>query len=256
MCLLLIGNRVHPEYPLVVAANRDEYYHRPTQPAGFWNEHPALLAGRDLEKGGTWFGIDTTGRLAAVTNYREPPGPESGRRSRGFLVRDYLTGVETAAKYLAEVSDDLKAYDGFNLIAGDQDNLLFLSTYVKEPVVLGEGIHGISNGALDFPWPKVILGKARLEQLLRASAAPDQEELLELLADRNIPDITSKPASDPDPETERMLVPIFVHGENFGTRSSTILICDRRGRIRFIEKSFDEEGNATGMLIFEFDVEK
>ncbi len=256
MCLILIGNHVHPAYPLVIAANRDEYFQRPTQKAAFWDDYPSILAGRDLEKGGTWLGIDADGRVAAVTNYREPPGPAPGNLSRGFLVRDYLIGSGTAAEYLTDVSKKLDRYDGFNLFAGDQKSLFFLSTYVHKPRLLDPGIHGISNGELDYPWPKVILGKSRFGKLLQDPVEIDENKLFELMADRSVPDISSMPPSDLDQKTQRMVAPIFVHGDNYGTRSTTILLCDQNGRIRFIEKSFDKKGKPSDIVTFEFTLEK
>ena len=258
MCLVLIAYRVHPAYPLVIAANRDEYFQRPTRAAGFWDDHPGVLAGRDLEKGGTWLGIDIRGRVAAVTNYREPPQrrPGTGDLSRGFLVRDYLTGTGAVRDYLGLVARNLHRYDGFNLFAGDQRSLFFLSTYLKEPAAFAPGVHGISNGALDYPWPKVLLGKSLFEEILRIPDVLAEEKLFELLADRSVPDIAPMPESGLDPDTERLIAPVFVHGGNYGTRSSTVLTCSMEGRVRFIEKSFDKDAGETGTVTFEFTLEE
>ena len=258
MCLVLIGYHVHPVYPLVIAANRDEFFQRPTRKAGFWEDHPNVLAGRDLEKGGTWLGIDRRGRVAAVTNYREPSRQliDSGDLSRGFLVRDYLTGVNPVREYLGEVARNLRRYDGFNLFAGDQQTLFFISTYMVEPASLAPGIHGISNGALDYPWPKVLLGKSRFDGILQNTDDINEEDLFTLLADRTVPDTGPTPEAGLDIDTARLLAPIFVHGENYGTRSSTVLLCNREGKVRFTEKSFDQDAGDAGTVTFEFTLEK
>lgn len=258
MCLVLIGYHVHPAYPLVIAANRDEFFHRPTRKAGFWEDQPTVLAGRDLEKGGTWLGIDTAGRVAAVTNYREPPQQRtnSGDLSRGFLVRDYLTGSSPVQVFLEDVARNLHRYDGFNLFAGDQRNLYFISTYMEKPVSLAPGIHGISNGALDYPWPKVLLGKSRFDGILQKQEVINEEDFFTLLADRTVPDTGPVPESGLDIDTARLIAPIFVHGEKYGTRSSTVLLCSREGKVKFTEKSFDKDGGETGTVTFEFTLEE
>jgi len=248
---------MHPACPLVIAANRDEFFHRPTAKAGFWQDYPSILAGRDLEKGGTWLGIDTSGRLAAVTNYREPSRPmEPAVLSRGFLVRDYLAGTSTAHEYLTSVAGKLQRYDGFNLFAGDPQSLWFISTYLTQPRLLTPGLHGISNGDMDYPWPKVLLGKARLAQLIDNSGSVDEAGLFELLANRSVPEIPSTVESGLDRNTEQMLAPIFVHGEDYGTRCSTVLLYSREGSVRFTEKSFDRAGKETGTVTFDLTLER
>jgi uncharacterized protein with NRDE domain len=258
MCLVLIGYHVHPAYPLVIAANRDEFFHRPARPAAFWEDFPSILAGRDLEKGGTWFGIDTSGRVAAVTNYREPPRitPISGSLSRGYLVRDYLAGAGSVREYLQVVARNLHRYDGFNLFAGDRQSLSFISSYLPQPRLLTPGIHGISNGDLDYPWPKVLKGKARLATLLDASDTIDEAGLFELLADRTVPEMPAAAASGLERSTERILAPIFVHSEDYGTRCSTLLLYSREGQVRFTEKSFDQAGKQTGTVTFALTLEE
>lgn len=247
---------MHPAYPLVIAANRDEYFHRPTAKADFWQDYPSILAGRDLQKGGTWLGIGTTGRVAAVTNYREPSRPmELAALSRGGLVSDYLTGTSPAHEYLTSVARKLQRYEGFNLIAGGPQSLWFISTYLPQPRLLIRGVHGISNGDLDYPWPKVLLGKARIARLLETMGDIDVSALFELLADRTIPETSSGPQAGVDPGTQRMLSPIFVHGEDYGTRCSTVLLCSREGKVRFIERSFDQDAMETGTVTFEFTLE-
>ena len=254
MCLILIGCQVHPAYPLVIAANRDEYFTRPAARAGFWRDYPAVLAGRDLQAGGTWLGIDASGRVAAVTNYHEPSrrGAGTAVRSRGFLVRDYLTGGGSARDYMGRLARDLDAYDGFNLVAGDAQALWFISTYLARPRQINPGIHGISNGDLDHPWPKVLLGKARFTRLLEGAHDLDEAALFALLADRSVPELPADAPAGMDRDTQRLLAPIFVHGKEYGTRCSTVVWWRRDGKVRFVEKRFDAAGKEAGKSGFEF----
>jgi uncharacterized protein with NRDE domain len=259
MCLILIGYHAHPAYPLVIAANRDEYFRRATREAGFWQDYPSILAGRDLEQGGTWLGVDRTGRFAAVTNYRAASRrtAPAATRSRGLLVRDYLTGASPAREYLALVAGNLAHYDGFNLFAGDPQSLAFIGTAVPHPRLLPHGVHGISNGDLDAPWPKVLLGKARIARLLDIPGDIDTAGLFELLADRSVPNPVTTPATaGEDGDSLRMLAPIFVHGEDYGTRCSTVLLYNQDGTVRFMEKSFDQDAMETGTVSFEFTLVK
>jgi len=155
MCLIIIAIDIHPQYPLVIAANRDEYYHRPTAPLAFWDDMPDVLAGRDLAGGGTWLGISRTGRLAAVTNYRDPAHQDPEARSRGLLITHFLAGSIPADVYFKNLIDAGENYNGFNLVAGDMGRLWWMSNISKEIKKLTPGISGISNRLLDTPWPPV-----------------------------------------------------------------------------------------------------
>ena len=166
MCLLIFAHQLSADYPLMVAANRDEFYARPTAPAAFWPEYPGLLAGRDLEQGGTWMGVTREGRFAAVTNYRDPDVAMPAPRSRGELPLDYLAGSTTPASYLAELAKRGGEYAGFNLLVGDRDSLwYFANSGGQAPRALSPGLYGLSNARLDTPWPKVERGKAMLLSL-------------------------------------------------------------------------------------------
>ena len=251
MCLILIAYQQHPDYPLIIAANRDEFFQRPTCPAEFWEDYPDILAGRDLEKGGTWLGINKSGCMAAVTNYREPSAEKSGLLSRGSLVKDYLQGDLSAKVYLNGLTDRRDHYDGFNLFAGDKEGLWFISSYMKTPRVLQPGVHGIGNGELDTPWPKVVLGTKVLSDLLEKDTELEPEALFSLLADRTIPDDIQLPDTGVGTQLERMLAPIFVSGGHYGTRSSTVLLCHVSGQINFTERCFDVAGQQGKTRSFE-----
>jgi uncharacterized protein with NRDE domain len=245
MCLIFVAIEVHPKYPLVIAANRDEFYDRPSAPASFWREAPQLLAGKDLRAGGTWLGVTKTGRIAALTNYRDPKSNRADAPSRGALVSDFLLGRNKPVSYLEKVAADANRYNGFNLLVGQGFNFYYYSNRAKEQSALEPGIHGLSNHLLDTPWPKVEKGKQALRTLL-AQESFRPEDLLRFLLDR-------EPAADdvlPDTgvglEMERMLSPVFISSPGYGTRSSTIVLLDCAGMLTLVEKSFqNSSGNST-----------
>ncbi len=248
MCIVLIAWCTCPGVPLVLAANRDEYHERPTRTAGFWDDAPAIYGGRDLQQGGSWLALDRSGRIAAVTNLREPGTRRSGARSRGLLVSDYLRGNLAPAAYLRRVAAG--DYDGFNLLVGDHDGLWFMNSSRAEPVALGAGVYGISNGELDCPWPKVARGKAELERILSRQPGHDPEsvtEMFSLLAERTLPADTELPDTGIGLEWERLLAPLFVQAGAYGTRSSTALFMHADKGFQFYERTFDYLGHETGV---------
>jgi uncharacterized protein with NRDE domain len=185
MCLIAFAYKTHPRYSLVVAANRDEFYRRPTAPVDFWPECPCVLAGRDLEQGGTWLGVSRDGRFAALTNYRDPAANRPDARSRGELVRDYLCGSMSPQEYLERVKASGGDYNGFNLLVGDAGGLWYYSNRTDVVAAVAPGVHGLSNHLLDTPWPKVAKAKAGLAACL---AGPDDAlatGLFALLAERS-----------------------------------------------------------------------
>ena len=252
MCLLLFSFNKHPDYPVILAANRDEYFERPTEAASFWDDCPSILAGRDLRQGGTWMGVNKEGRIAAVTNYREPSLNKPDAISRGALVSDYLQGNESAEDYIHKVMIESHAYDEFNLLVGDKQSLLFYSSVEDDYQTLKPGLYGLSNGKLDSPWPKVGKGKAALENIILASEEPEPEKLFDLLADKTIAADSELPSTGVSIEWERRLSPLFVHFEGYGTRSSTVLLIDRQGKVFFSERSFDKEGQVIDTCSYEF----
>jgi uncharacterized protein with NRDE domain len=254
MCLLLLAIKSHPVYKLVIAANRDEYYDRPTAPASFWDDRSDLLAGRDLRAGGTWFGITKKGRIAAITNYRDPASLKSHAPSRGELVSDFLTGEEKPKEYLASL--DLKAggYNGFNLIVGTKDQICWHSNRGNGTRSLMPGIYGVSNHLLDTPWPKVSRGKAALEEILSEQSVPSPAALLNMLLDRSIPDDDNLPDTGVGLEWERLLSPIFISSPNYGTRSSAILLIDQNDHVTFMERSHISSQDNSIEVVFEFQI--
>ena len=185
MCLILFAWRQHADYPLIVIANRDEYYARPTLDAHWW-EDADIFAGRDLEAGGTWLGCSRNGRFAAVTNVREAGGMKSGKQSRGALTRDYLCGDDAADAYLRQLATRDQDYAGFNLLLGDAQGLWFYSNREHEIKPIEAGVYGLSNGRFDEPWPKLSSGKAELAAILHDQVDPSQ--LMQILTDHQVAD--------------------------------------------------------------------
>lgn len=236
MCLILLAWCAHPDYPLVVAANRDEFFARPTEPAGFWPEAPQVLAGRDLKAGGTWLGVSLNGRFAALTNYRDPARIKTGAPSRGELVSRFLKGLQSPTAYIEELESCAGRYNGFNLVFGDPGGLWCFSNCGDGERKLAPGVYGLSNHLLDTPWPKVARGKSALNAALRA--LPNEVPLLALLRDDNIAPDEALPRTGVSLEWERLLSAAFVRSPGYGTRSATVLLMDAAGNVRFIEQGF------------------
>jgi len=248
MCLILFAYRAHPAYRLVVAANRDEWFRRPTAPAAFWADAPDILAGRDLEQGGTWLGVTRHGRFAAITNFRDPGSHRADAPSRGGLVSAFLLADIAPATYLEQLRPKAPAYNGFSLLVGDGASLGYLSNREDKVRNLGPGIYGLSNHLLDVQWPKVEIGKKRLATWLDDDCGP--EALLALLDDTRAAPDAALPRTGVTIEWERRLSSLRIVGEGYGTRSSTALVIGISGEMRFLERSFGEDGAETGVAQF------
>jgi len=238
MCLILFSYRSHPSYPLILAANRDEFYERPTAPAAFWDDAPHILAGRDLKEGGTWLGITRTGRLAAITNYRDPRAVRDHAPSRGTLVSGFLGGDESPEEYIRRIRADAGRYSGFNLILGEGGALFHFSNMTDAFQKIAPGMHGISNHLLDTPWPKVERGKRLLEDIISDRRDVSPEEIFRILADTTHPDDRQLPDTGVGVAWERVLSAICIRSEGYGTRSSTVILVDGEGNVSFVERSF------------------
>jgi uncharacterized protein with NRDE domain len=256
MCLILLAIDQHPDYPWLIAANRDEFRERPTAPLGWWRDHPQVLAGRDLAAGGTWMGLTRKGRFAAVTNYREtrsvfPRGP-----SRGALVSDFLTGEMPPEAYLKVIATQGQRYNGFNLVLGDTCSGLFYygnrgiaagSRSHDAPNRLTPGIYGLSNHRLDTPWPKVERGKRRVADCLATQGRAQEEGLTEalfdVLADRSQPDDADLPDTGVGLTWERILAPLFINNPHYGTRSCSVVRLDHRDHLTIVERTIPQPGH-------------
>jgi uncharacterized protein with NRDE domain len=249
VCLALIAVAAHPRLRLVIAANRDEFHARAAQPA-HWS--PAgVLAGVDAVAGGTWFGVDATGRWALVTNFREGVARDPSAPSRGELVIRALSDRSPPLICAAVIAADGERYHGFNLLIGEGEGAAYVSNRASGAISLGPGIHGLSNHLLETPWPKVVRSKARLGAWL-ATEDDALEPLFALLADRNQPDPSTLPSTGVAPEWERLLSSPFIVDPRYGTRCSTVLAVANDGTARFVERSFDPRGEQTGEAPFEF----
>jgi uncharacterized protein with NRDE domain len=252
MCLILLAWDSHPDYSLIVAANRDEFYDRPTAPAAFWADAPSVLGGRDLRAAGTWLGLDRRGRFAAVTNYRQGEREPAAARSRGRLVSDFLTTGVPAQEYIARVEQDADRYNGFNLIIGAAGSLLYFSNREGTPRTLKPGVYGLSNHLLDSPWPKVTSGKTGLSALLEQGGPQLITDLFALLADRSQPADELLPDTGIGHQWERLLATAFISSQEYGTRSSTVVLIGRNRRVVFVERSFGPSGKPGEPVRFEF----
>jgi uncharacterized protein with NRDE domain len=238
MCLILLFFDPHADDPLIVAANRDEYYDRPTSPLAFWREAPHVLAGRDIRGGGAWIGVTRKGRIAALTNYRDPSAIMQNAPSRGLLVRNFLEGTDSPRNYLKQIRTNTRRYNPFNLLVGDWFDLYYYSNRNDEIRQLESGLYGLSNHLLDTPWPKVQKGKESLETLIKSKKRVAPEELFSILADRSFPPADLLPDTGVGPKRERLLSPIFITSRIYGTRSATVLIINRTGRLTIAERTF------------------
>jgi uncharacterized protein with NRDE domain len=254
MCLLLISFNNHPEYPLIVAANRDEFYNRPTATAHFWKDHPKLLAGKDLEAGGTWLGITKNGRFAAVTNYRDMRTLKKNASSRGELVTNFLLSKDSPLIYGHGLNEKADDYNGYNLLFSDIETLYYFSNQTKQLTQLTEGVYGLSNHLLDTPWQKVVKSKkAFLEVTSEEEIVTD--DLFKILSDETETPDDQLPDTGLSSELEKAVSPVFIKSENYGTRSSTILLINSMNEVLFIEKSLDTGTKSWQESRFEFKIE-
>lgn len=237
MCSIFLAYDVHPKHRLIVAANRDEFLDRPTAAAGYWDDAPGVLAGRDLRGGGTWLGLGADHRFAAVTNYRDPAAP-AGRLSRGKLVSDFISGIDSPERYLENTAGRGAEYSGFNLVVSDSRSLWYYSNRGGAPRELSSGVYGLSNHLLDTPWPKVVNGKSALKAALSDSEDVRIEQLFALLASDAQAMDDQLPDTGIGLEKERALSPIFIQTPNYGTRSATVVLESTDGATVFCERTF------------------
>jgi len=259
MCLIFLSVHQHPNYPLIVAANRDEFYGRRTSAAAFWNNHPAVLGGCDLEAVkpdgtcGTWMGINKNGRIAMVTNYRDLKNLKSSAPSRGHLVTDFLLSTETPEHYLKMIEPRANEFNGFNLVVGGADGLFYLSNYKKGVDKIENGFHGLSNALLDTPWPKVKNGKEVMRPLFRQEKINVDKILDALRYEHQAPD-EQLPDTGVGLERERMLSSMFIKMPNYGSRCSTVVTIDNNNHAEFTERVYDLTTFEFKQQTFAFDI--
>lgn len=255
MCLVFLALEQHERYPFILAANRDEFYNRPAAPAHFWSEWHDVAAGQDLgapaSPPGTWLGMTRGGRVALITNYRDLRNIRSDARSRGELVSRFLTAPDISTEnYLKTVSDSGDAYNGFNLIFGNTSELMWYSNHSQTSQILHSGIFGLSNALLDSSWPKVDQGKAHMRTLLD-QPDPQPEDFFHMMANDHMYPDHLLPETGVGLIRERQLSASFIRinspfddhqppgtATGYGTRCSTVILCDRHGNVRFCERTF------------------
>lgn len=242
MCTLVFAYKMHPEYDFIFVGNRDEFKHRPSKSAHFWASHPEVIAGIDLEKGGTWTGMTTAGRIAFLTNFREPHLKKDGLYSRGFLTRDFLLSDASPQSFLTSLRADYKSYDPFNLIVGTLEDLWFYSNMNNKMMRIKPGIYGLSNAYLDTPWFKVIKAKERLSELIYKDFLID--ELFSILDDKEIPPDALLPNTGIPIDLERTLSTMHIDGTLF----KTAILIRKDGYVTYYERVL-EETNTFGPII-------
>jgi uncharacterized protein with NRDE domain len=236
MCLIVFAWKQSADTPLLLAANRDEFYARPALAASWWEEAPNVYAGKDLEAGGTWMGINKQGRFAAITNIRNGEGKKSGAPSRGNIVADFLRDDISASSYLHALEAEAKHYAGFNLIIGDANDIYWFSNAQQQAAQrLQPGIYGLSNASLDTPWPKVIQAKTQFQQLLEQRAS--DQAYFDLLADTTQAPEHLLPQTGVSLEWERLLSSIHIHSNDYGTRVSSLIKGHADGSMQLTERA-------------------
>ena len=253
MCLIFIAVKHHAKYKLIVVANRDEFYARQTAAAAYWQDHPDILGGRDLEAMGTWLGITRKGRLSMVTNFRDLRNMRSNAPSRGKLVTDFLLARSSGEAYLSQLQLNAKQYNGFSLIAGSVDELWYLSNYKDGIIQLNSGLFGLSNHLLETPWPKVERGKLAIQELLRAPVVR-KEDLFSVLSDETIGSDHELPDTGVGLERERLLSPAFIKSPGYGTRCSTVIMVDYNDQVAFHERVYHPEASRFAIQSFQFSI--
>jgi uncharacterized protein with NRDE domain len=240
MCLIFFSVNQHPRYKLIVAGNRDEFYNRRTAAADFWTDYPDILGGRDLEAMGTWLGMTRSGKISMLTNYRDPKNIDPKAPSRGQLVSDFLLFDGATEMYMNNLAATGKKYNGYNFIGGTIDELWYYSNYGAEPRQLGAGFYGLSNHLLDTPWPKVVKGKARLNEYLH-ERDPDPDFFFTALRDEHTAPDESLPDTGLPRDRERALSSMFIKTNGYGSRCSTVILVDRDNTVSFTERVYNTE---------------
>jgi uncharacterized protein with NRDE domain len=253
MCLIFLSLNNHPNYKLIVAANRDEFYARKTAPANFWEDHPNIIGGRDLEASGTWMAMNKNGKISLVTNYRDPANINPKAPSRGQLVSDFLVNGDTPEEYLSKVSSRASHYNGFNLLTGYSDELWYLSNYGKGVQKLESGIYGLSNHLLDTPWPKVNRGKEKFSNAIQDSVI-EPDTLFELLYDEQRVEDNLLPETGIGLERERALSSMFIKTNGYGTRCSTVILVSHDNQVQFSERVYELDTFAHKTNRFQFSI--
>lgn len=238
MCLLAFNWNNHPEYRLIMVANRDEFFERPSQPIHHWPS--GIFAGKDLRAGGTWLGMHSNGRFAALTNVRDMRNIKSNPKSRGNLVRDFLEGNMDCLSYLSQIEGEKDAFEGFNLLVSDGQQLYYLSNYHEGVRELTPGIYGLSNALLETPWPKLTLAKSNLSRKIEEGDF-QKENLMGILHSKEIAPDHELPDTGLGLQRERLMSCQFISAKGiYGTINTTVLLWKHNGEVEMRERTFDQ----------------
>jgi uncharacterized protein with NRDE domain len=251
MCLIFLSLSHHPDYKFIIAANRDEFYQRKTSAAHFWDEHPHILGGRDLEANGTWMGVSKKGKISMVTNYRDLQNIKPQAPSRGQLVSDFLINGERPEEYLKKVSGNGSEYNGFNLLVGSLDEIFYYSNYKGSIERIPQGLHGLSNHLLNTPWPKVSRGLEKVKKVISTHKV-DPLQLFDVLCDSTTAPDHELPDTGVGLERERMLSSMFIKSPGYGTRCSTVVMLNKKNELYFSERVYNLETFKYTTCTFEF----
>lgn len=254
MCILFIAIEQHQDYPLIIAANRDEFFDRPTMASHFWEQDSDLLAGKDEMAGGTWMGATKQGRIASLTNIRDPKRMMDNARTRGELVKNFLTSDVSKQNYYDELRSSAPQYNGYNLLFGNWDDLVVYNNHLDTYESLKKGVYGLSNANLNSPWPKINKGMQALDAYCYDGHDIDPEVLFALLQDRHIADDELLPKTGVPLEWERKLSSIFINTEGYGTRSSTVLMVDKHQHLFWYERTYNELTECVDKRQFDFKI--
>ncbi len=249
MCLCLFAVNAHDEFPFILIANRDEFRTRPASKAALWEDQPNVLAGKDLQGMGTWLGMNKSGKIAFLTNYRHPDYFNRKGPTRGTLVSNFLTSERNGKEYLDSIQKP-KEYNGFNLVVGSPDELFYYSNVEGKVKPINPGVHGLSNAFLNTSWPKVDDGKEKLKSAIEQNNL-SSDSLFSILADGSFAHETELPSTGVSSELEKVLSAKFINTPNYGTVCSTVIKINRQGKCFFEEKTFNEKGLESGKVSFE-----
>ena len=252
MCILFVAVNQHKDYPLIIAANRDEFFKRETAESHLWNSGHGIIAGKDLQAGGTWMGINQQGYLASLTNVRDPKRVCTDAITRGELVTHYLQKpVENYQQILSTSKDN---YNGYNLLFGKWNELTVYNNHLDQIQQLTSGYYGLSNASLNSPWPKINKGVGKLEEYCQDGHDINPEVLFSLLLDKSLAADEDLPQTGIPIDWERRLSSIFILGEEYGTRSSTVLKVDNQQNVTWFERTYDNTATCTSSKSFHFSI--
>ena len=252
MCILFVAVNQHKDYPLIIAANRDEFFNRGTSESHLWDSVHGIIAGKDLQAGGTWMGINKQGYIASLTNIRDPQKTCADATTRGELVSHYLqTPVNDYHQTLSANKDN---YNGYNLLFGKWNALAVYNNHLDQIQPLTDGYYGLSNASLNSPWPKINKGVGKLQEYCQDDHDIDPDILFKLLLDNSVAADQDLPQTGVPIDWERRLSSIFILGDDYGTRSSTVLKVDKQQSVQWYERTYDNTARCTSSQSFHFSI--